>query len=105
MTAIPGPPGATSSGPVSVESDGGFPYLGELGEPTASRSWALPTDSATAACAAVNKMLAGESGWQAQGAAFLCEFSRRQGRVVVRITDNEIGSKADRIDIFAYPDD
>jgi hypothetical protein len=105
VNKLPRPPAATSLGPVALESDGGAPYLSELGEPTASRSWALPTDSAAAACVAVNKMLASESGWQPQGAAFLCEFTRRQGRVVVRITDNELGSKADRIDIFAYPDD
>jgi hypothetical protein len=102
---LPAPAGTTPAGPAVVAADAGFPLDEVLGEPSASRTWTLPTDSAAGACAAVNQMLAGESGWQPNGAAFLCEFTRRQGRVVLRITDNELGSKADQIEVFAYPDD
>jgi hypothetical protein len=105
VDAFKTPTGAIPSGPVAVELNDGHPESDVLGEPSASRSWQLPTDSATAACAAVTQMVAGQPGWQPRVGQFYCEFDRRQGRVFVRIEDNQAGSEADSIDVSASPRD
>jgi hypothetical protein len=99
------PAGALSAGPAALVLNDGHPESDVLAEPSASRSWQLPTDSATAACAAVTRMVAGESGWQPRVGQFYCEYDRRQGRVFIRIEDNQAGSEADRIDVSAWPTD
>jgi len=99
------PTGGISSGRAALELNDGHPESDVLAEPSASRSWQLPTDSAAAACAAVTHMVAGERGWTSRVGLFYCEFDRQQGRVFVRIEDNQAGSKADRIDVSASPTD
>jgi hypothetical protein len=105
VDAFQTPAGATSSGSATLELNDGHPASDVLAEPSASRSWQLPTDSAAVACAAVAHMVAGEPGWRPRVGQFYCEFDRRQGRVFVRIEDNQAGSKADRIDVSAWPTD
>ncbi|HTC70254.1 MAG TPA: hypothetical protein VK662_11850 [Acidothermaceae bacterium] len=105
VEAFHSPAGAIPSGPALLSSDGAFPLDNVLGEPSASRSWELPTNSAAAACTAVNRMIAGEPGWQPDP-GWPCGFTRLQGRVFVRISDNQVGSTpADRIDVLAVPTD
>jgi hypothetical protein len=101
VKTVPHPPSGTPSGPVSVGSDGGFPYLGELGEPSAGQEWDLATDTEAAACAAARAMVAGHGGWQQWG---ICGFRRSEGRVLV-IIDVEGIRSANSINITAYPND
>ncbi|HEY0870266.1 MAG TPA: hypothetical protein VGD55_07690, partial [Acidothermaceae bacterium] len=103
VKAVPHPAGATSSGPITVNSDEPAAYLDLLGEPSAWRSWKLPTDSASAACAAVTQMVGGGRGWEARVDRFYCEFDRKEGRVLVRVSDNQLGSTANTIYVTAYP--
>ncbi len=101
VDSIHGPAGATASGPVVVDSDGGTPYLGELGAPQAGREWDLATDTEAAACADARAMVAGKSGWQPWG---ICGFRRVQGRVLVIVDVGGIRS-ANAIDVSASPND
>ena len=101
VKAVPRPPGGTSTGPVSVGSDGGFPYLGELGEPSAGQEWDLATDTEDAACADARAMVAGHRGWQPWG---ICGFRRSQGRVLV-IIDVEGIRSPNSINVTASPND
>lgn len=104
VDAFKSPVGATPAGPAVVSSDGAFPLDDLLGEPSASKSWRLPTDSDAAACAAVNQMIAGERGWKPDAGSW-CGFERRQGRIFIRISDNQLGSKAGTIEVSAFPTD
>jgi len=83
----------------------GSPENELLDEPSVSKSWQLPTDSATAGCAAVKQMVAGERSWTSRVDRFYCVFDRKQGRIYTRISDNQLGSKADKIEVVAWPTD